>query len=255
MGKIKSLNRYQKGILLFMAVMVLVFSVIYPVIVAREGFLYRDEILIPSQEHGNTVYSGKIQGKQARFTVSADKTVEFRYGDKTYGSYTATEDAGAIPEDEELSGLMTGIELRQGEQILFRGGVLKLGEDRLLYNKDGSLEYPGFSVTADNGVIAKDKHGNIIDPMEPSAYTILDLMAGPELTHKGDWLAWFGGVFVCMVTAISILFADELFRWNLSFQIRNADRAEPSDLELAGRYFSWVVLPVIAMILFITGLQ
>lgn len=67
-------------------------------------------------------------------------------------------------------------------------------------------------------------------------------------------MGWFGGVFVCIITTISILFADELFRWHLIFRICNADRAEPSDWEMAGRYISWTVLPVIAMILFIMGI-
>ena len=62
-------------------------------------------------------------------------------------------------------------------------------------------------------------------------------------------------MFLCILNAISILFADELFRWNLSFQIHNADNAEPSDWEIVGRYIGWTVLPMIALMLFITGLQ
>lgn len=213
-----------------MAAMVLVFTVVYPVTIVRGGFAYGNAILVPVQGNGNTVYSGKIQGTQASFTVYTDKTVEFQYGDKIYGPYTAKGDPTAIPKDHEMGAYMTGVELRQGENILFRGGVFEHGEYRWLYN-------------------------NVIDPMDPSASTILDLMAGPELSHKGEWLAWFGGVFICLIAAISILFADELFRWNLAFQIRNVDRAEPSEWVIAGRYISWTVLPIMAMILFITGLQ
>ena len=107
---------------------------------------------------------------------------------------------------------------------------------------------------AENGVVT-DGNGNIIDQMEPSVSTILDLMAGPELSHKGAWSGWFVGVFLCILTAFSILFADELFRWNLALRIQNADRAEPSDWEIACRYISWTVLPVIAMFVFIEGLR
>ena len=253
MEKIKCLNRYQKGSLLLITAMVLVFTVVYPMTIAREGFAYKNNILIPNQENGNAVYSGKIQGKQASFTVSADKTVVFQYGDKIYGPYTAKEDPTAIPKDEELGKYMTGVELRQGEEILFRGGVWDQGEYRWLYNEDGSLESLGFSVMI-NG-IESDENGNVADPMKPSVSTILDLMAGPELTHKGEWIAWFTGVFVCIVTALSILLADELFRWNLSFQIRNVDRAEPSDWEIAGRYIAWTIMPIMAMVIFIMGLQ
>ena len=52
-----------------------------------------------------------------------------------------------------------------------------------------------------------------------------------------------------------ILFADELFRWNLAFRIRNAEDAEPSELELAGRYITWTVLPLAALAVFVIGLR
>ena len=54
---------------------------------------------------------------------------------------------------------------------------------------------------------------------------------------------------------VSVLFADELFRFNLAFRIRDADRAEPSEWEIAGRYISWAVLPVVALALLIGGLR
>ncbi len=237
-----------------MIAMILVFTVAYPITIHREGFAYQDVILTPSQENGDTIYSGKIQGKQAKFTVFADKTVLFQCGDKTYGPYTAREDSTAIPKDNEQSASMTGVELRQGDEIIFRGGVRNFGEQYLLYNEDGSLENVGLWVVSGDG-IARDENGNVIDQMKPSSSTILSLMAGPTLTHKGDWVAWFGGAFFCILTALSILFADEIFRWNLAFQIRNVDRAEPSDWELASRYISWTVLPILALMLFIMGLQ
>lgn len=76
-----------------------------------------------------------------------------------------------------------------------------------------------------------------------------------ELTHKGEWFAWFSGALLCAVNALLILFADELFRWTLRFHIRDADYAEPSDWEIAGRYISWTVFPVMALAVFIVGLQ
>lgn len=80
-------------------------------------------------------------------------------------------------------------------------------------------------------------------------------MAGPQLTHKGSWDAWIVGVLISVVTAISILFADELFRWQLAFHIRDAEQAEPSDWEMTTRYISWTILPIMALALFIWGLQ
>lgn len=254
MEKLKELNRYQKGVLIVMIVMALVFAVIYPMTISRVGFAYKDKILVPAEENECTVYSGKLMGEQASFTVSEDKTVVFQHGDKTYGPYTAEEDSSAIPQDSEMTEYMTGVVLRQGEEILFRGGVLEHGGSWWLYNEDGGLDNFGFSYVTSDG-IERDENGNIIDPVEPSATTILELMKGPELTHKGEGFAWFGAVFICILNALSIFFADELFRWNLAFQIRNVDRAEPSDWEIAGRYIGWTVMTIMALVIFLMGLQ
>ena len=252
MERIKTLTLYQKGFLILLTAMVLVFTVIYPITIARVGFAYADAILIPSQENGSMVYSGKIHGKQAKFTVSEDHTVEFQYGENTYGPYTAREDPAAIPKEHELREHMTGVELCQGENVIFRGGVLSFEEKPWMYNEDGSsTAFIGIT----SGGMPTDENGNAIDPMEPTASEILALMAGPKLTHKGEWIAWFGGILICSITALSILFADELFRWNLSFQIRNADTAEPSEWEIASRYIGWAILSIVAIVLLIAGLQ
>ncbi|WP_125116709.1 hypothetical protein [Agathobaculum sp. Marseille-P7918] len=254
MERLRSLNRFQKAILILMTAIVIVFTVLYPLTISRVGFAYHDAILIPNQENGSTVYSGKIQGTEAHFTVSADKAVTFQYGDKTYGPYTAQEDPSAIPQDNELREYMTGIELFCGNEVLFRGGVLEHSDYLTLFREDDSLYDLGITVTGSNGIVI-DENGDRIDPMEPSASTILEIMAGPTLTHKGSWPPWIGGVLICAVTVLSILFADELFRWNLSFRIRDVEQAEPSDWEIAQRYISWIVLPILALALFIIGLQ
>lgn len=254
MKKFKHLNLYQKSILLLMLGMTLIFSVIYPITISRVGFAYKGAILVPSQENGSTVYSGKLKGQPTRFTVSKDKTVVFEHGKKSFGPYTVKEDVTAIPKNEEMAEFLTGIELRQGDTILFRGGVLYADGIYWLYNEDGTVDNGEILWTTSAG-FELDANGNVIDPLEPSAASILHLMGNPELTHKGDWSAWLFAVFVCVLNALSMLFADELFRWNLLFKIRNVDYAEPSDWEIAGRYITWTVLPLMALILFITGLQ
>ena len=254
MEKIKSLNGYQKGILIFMIVMALIFAVIYPVTISRVGYRYNDTILVPIQENGKTIYTGKIQGEQAQFIVAEDKSIQFQYGDKSYGTYTMKEDPTAIPKDSELVEEMTGVEIRNGDELLFRGGVWDAGDFYWLYNEDGTLDSLRFSVYTSNG-IELDENGNVIDRMEPSASTIYELMNEPELTHKGEAMAWFGAVFICILNALTMLFADELFRWNLAFQIRNVEKAEPSDWEIAQRYIVWTAMTIIALVVFIMGLQ
>lgn len=255
MGKIRKLNCYQKGILIFMIAMALIFAVVYPKTIARVGYRYNDTILVPSEENGNIVYSGKIQGKQAEFTVSDDHTVVLHYGDKTYGPYTVKADPAAIPEDSEMSGDMTGIEVCEGDTVLFRGGVMDLGDFYWLSSEDETSDSMiSFSYVTSDG-IERDENGNPVDRMKPSVYTIYELTQNPELTHKGEGIAWFGAVFLSVLNILFILFADEIFRWNLAFQIRNAEYAEPSDWEIAGRYIGWTAIAVMALVLYILGLR
>lgn len=251
MERVKELGWYQRILLLLLAAMALLFAVLCSVTVSKEGFLYKDAILIPQEEDGQTLYTGKIQGEQAAFTVGTDKTVTLRYGDRAYGPYTAKEDPTAVPEGQEH---MTGLELRCGGEIIFRGGALKSGKDWHLVNEDGTYAGMDILVTSHDGVTV-DANGNVVDPIEPSVFTILKLMDGPEMSHKGSWLAWFCGAFLCLVVAVSILFADELFYFSLSFRIRNAECAEPSDREIVGRYVCWTMLSVVALVIFIMGLQ
>ena len=222
--------------------------------IARVGVLYQNAIFVPAEENGVTVYSGKLRGKQAEFTVSADKTVSFRCDGQTYGPYTVKEDPTARPEDEFGREGMTGVEIRDGEELLFRGGFWQSDGSFWLRNADGSMDLGMQTYVVENGV-KKDSDGNIIDPAKPSASDILRLVYGPELTHKGTWLAWLGAVFISFLTAVSILYADELFRWDLSFQIQNAEAAEPSEWEMMKRYISWTVFAIAALIVYFLGLQ
>ena len=140
MERVKHLGRYQKGVLLVTIVITLIFTIIYPVTIARKGFLYKDTILTPNQENGNTIYSGKIQGKQTSFTVSEDKTVIFQYDDKTYGPYSAKEDPTAIPKNMEMEKSISGVELWRGDKIFFRGGVENHGDICWVFYEDGVLK-------------------------------------------------------------------------------------------------------------------
>lgn len=259
MNRIKSLNGYQKGVLLLMIAMVIIFTVFYAKMISRVGFAYQGAILVPSQENGSTVYAGKIKGEQASFTVTQDQTVLFQYGDKTYGPYTVKKDSTALPKAEDLKEEakledMVGVEILQGDSILFRGGIEKFGDHNLLYNEDGTLHSFGISFVINNGE-TRDADGNLIDPMEPDASTIWELINGTQLTHKGQWYTWFGAVVLCVLNGISILFADELFRWNMRFHIRDAENAEPSDWEMCSRYIAWTVIAIMTLALFIMGLQ
>lgn len=253
--KIQDLNWYQKGILLLLLVLIPVYAVIYHVSISRVGVLYNDKIFVPAEESGATVYSGRLGGKPAEITVTNDKTaVTFRCGDTVYGPYTIKEDPSALADIEFCPSDMRGVALYDGETLLFRGGFWPSGEFTQLYRADGSPDLQMGLYAVENGVW-KDADGNAVDPMKPDAADILRIALAPELTHKGDWLVWFGAVCISLLNAATILYADELFRWNLSFQIQNAEDVEPSEWEMLSRYLGWTVLTILAFIVYILGLK
>lgn len=253
--KIKDLNWYQKGILLLLLALIPVYAVIYHVSISRVGVLYNDKIFVPVEESGATVYSGRLDGKPAEITVANDKTaVTFRCGDTVYGPYTIKEDPSALADIEFCPSDMRGVALYDGETLLFRGGFWPSGEFTQLYRADGSPDLQMGLYAVENGVW-KDADGNVVDPMKPDAADILRIALAPELTHKGDWLVWFGAVCISLLNAATILYADELFRWNLSFQIQNAENAEPSEWEMLSRYLGWTVLTILAFVVYILGLK
>ena len=223
--------------------MVLAFSAIYAVTLNRMGFRFYNTIFVPSEENGYTVYSGKVDGTPASFTVSPDKTVVFQYGEEFSGPYIMREDP-TIPKKTpaELAGrTMTGLEILRDDKVIFRGCEVNVGQKCLLYDMNG-------------------QYVNRIDAMpgsevRPTAYDLIDLIRGPELTHKGDVMGWICGMLFSILTAVSILFADELFRWQLHWRVTDPNSAEPSDWEIAGRYISWTLFPILAAILFIMGLR
>lgn len=256
MMRINELMRYQKGILLLLVAMLILFTVLYCVVTSRVGFLYHEEIFVPREENGSMIYSATVRGKDCRFTVTTEGAVLFQYGEKTYGPYTAKEDPTAIPKDHDRAAHMSGLEVKDGEEILFRGGVIKLGDSKipdLFYDEDGQI---GLSViiTSANGTVV-DGHGNVIDPMEPTIRTILELINGPELTRKGHWLAWFCAVILSVVTAINIIFEDEIFRLSLLFKVQDVDLVEPSDWVLAARPIAYALCTIMVLVVYIQGLQ
>lgn len=246
MERIKNLTRYQQVLLIILVALPLVFLIVYFAVTSRTGYLYREEIFVPHEEGGSTVYTGTVEGVSCRFAVTADKTVTFYFGETVYGPYTAKEDPTAIPDDHSMSGSMTGIEILENGAVFFRGGVVDLNMDgQTWYFVEETGESP-------HEIVFTDGEAN---RFYPTVYDIWELMNGPELVSKGFWFIWFFATLIAAVTAVSILFADEIFRWHMAFRIRDVQNAEPSDWELAGRNIAWTVLPVMILIVYIMGLQ
>lgn len=255
MNRFRSLDRYAKCLLIVLAVMAVVFAAVYGVAASRKGYLYYDTIFVPRQEGSTTIYEGKLEKQDSVFTVTAD-TVTFTRGSKTYGPYTLRYDPTAVPEEEDGASYMTGIEILEDGEIYFRGGVLEVSAGLLLYGEDGSFGFDhltGYAQTNYGSIIGPD--GDFTDFYRPDVHTIVELLNDPPLQSKGHWLAWFTGILFSAVLAVSILFADELFRLSLSFRVQDPELAEPSDWEITSRYIGWTIASIAFFYLYMMGLQ
>ena len=247
MQRFKQLSVLQKAILIGICAMALVFCVRYPVTLARVGYAFRGAILTPAQTDVGTVYSGKVHSEKVSFTVDASGAATYRGGGAVFGPYTVREDASAVPaEFLRYDTPSTGVELRRGDEAIFRGCLRDNGEYRMLYDENGKLDDLSLFFSDGEQTPAAE---------EPTAYEVLSLLVDLQPEHKGQWSLGALGLVVCAMTAVSILYADELFRWGLSFRVRDPESAEPSDWELASRYFTWIALPMLALAMFIMGLR
>ncbi|MBE6866742.1 MAG: hypothetical protein E7492_07295 [Ruminococcaceae bacterium] len=256
MERIKNMDKYYKVLAALSLVMVIVFAFAYHITVAKVGYAFNDAILVPVKENNTTVYTGEAFGHSLDVTVTDDKTVTFDYSHKSYGPYTVIYDETAVANIEDNSRKLTGVEIRNGEEIFFRGGFFESfgGEKSIwLYNENGDID--GFDIYyVDSDGVERDADGNLVDRLVPSAGTILELTHQPTLTHKGDWQAWFYGTALLLLNIVLMMFEKELFHWGLSFEIRNADKAQMSGWGKTSRRISSTILVVVVLLLYTVGL-
>lgn len=242
-AKFLALTWPQRVTVLLQGFLIVLFSILYAVLGRQQVIEYKDALFRYRSQGDTAVYSGKLNGQKAVFTVSPGPEVEFRLGDTLYGPYTIIEDPTAVPQENEMADILLGVEIRRNGQILFRGAYFHLNDFPLLYAEDGSAILSGLEV------------GYEVSNPEPDVYDILRIALEPDPVQRGHWGFFFLGVLICAACTLLILFAGELFRHNLCFIIRDPEAAEPSDWELFMRWFRWVFFTVIALVSFVVGLN
>ena len=260
MERIKEFNGYQKGILLLSLAMIVIFTVVYPIAYAQVGFIYWKDydhgFLEMHKENGATVYEGSLEGERITFRIEKANTLVCRYGDETFGPFIVRRDSTAKPDGRANEPNMVGVEILEGEEIFFRGGVVPS-------KKDGELSmllYDERIYTPNYDVVLAPGYGLVVDDekdyysSEPSVFTILRLLDGPKLIHKADWQYWLWGAFFSVSAVISLLFADALFRFRMMFWVDDIDSVYPSDWEIATRYIGWTACVIAAFGSFMYGL-
>ena len=238
----------QKVIFCLQAVLIVLFLILYSTVGQQQVLRYHGTALRRTESENAVLYAGKLNGHALSFTVT-ERAVEYRYDGKTL-RYTVTEDPSAIPPagagdlHETMREQLQGVEVRKDGELLFRGGWGRFGTSLMLYNEDGSSTVGiGYAVFS-NGSVLND----------PGANAILSLIHAPNVVRRADFTGLLCGIFLCAACMISLLYADNLFRWNLRFRIRNAEDAEPSEWELFSRWIGWLLFTGLAIAIFTLGL-
>ena len=103
-------DRLKKILPIVLIVIVAVFSVLYFFIGRQYGVEYQDALYFPATEGDTTVYSAKVDGQPASFTIQGS-TVTYDWGDTVYGPYTIRKDPTAAPGGEWSRSAPNGVEI------------------------------------------------------------------------------------------------------------------------------------------------
>ena len=90
-----------------------------------------------------------------------------------------------------------------------------------------------------------DEEGNV-QSVSPAPFPV---QSKPDpAPSPGDILFLLLGLFTNAVCALSLLFEDQLFRWQLSFRVADPGSAEPSEWEMFNRWAGWITLTAVAFL-------
>lgn len=252
-NKWADMSWFRRVLLILMLVEIVAFGIATAVTVGRWGLEYQGELLYPRTEGDVTWYEGRVDGKNAAFSVAPDGTVEYRWGEYAYGPYQVVEDPTAVPEEFQYSG--TGVEIRRDDEVIFRGCRFS----DMLFDKDGEpfWEIRAYGHVSDGTIVAED--GQTVSQEEyhaPGFSTLVQVVLEPELTHKGNVGLYLAVTFLALLNLVQILFPEALFKLSLLGRIRSIDidDAEPSSFYIAMEHIEWVVLAGACLIFYAMAL-
>lgn len=248
-----AMTAFQRGCLLVQAAAVLLFALLYFAAGSREGTEYCGDFYRRTLQGDTVVYTGKRGGLKTVYMVrpaGEGYTVEYEIDGQNFGPYDILPAPEAAGDVGDWEGPVTGgVEVRQGDRSLYRGAYYASREGSLLWMKDMNAVYIGGGVSQMRFSSVPAYAG------EPEAEDLLYFAMKPPITHRGDWRFYWLGVFLAVLNAAGILFAEELFVWHMHWHINDPEEATPSDWELFSRYFGWGLLIVVSLFCFANGLS
>lgn len=247
--KFLELTKGQKILALIQLGLIALFLLLYLTVGRMQYINFRGEHLRFTTEGQTRIYSGQVDYKDVSITVAPDRSVSFQLDDTVYGPYIILEDPTAVPETELFSvnrDFLTGIEVQHktSGEVLFRGGYLS-----------AELDLNAFFLYDEDGQLVSTLSSNLSATTEPHPREIIKIALDPDPMTRGHVYGLLLGALFNLATVLMILYADELFRFDLRRRIENAEDAEPSDWELTSRWITWFVFTGCALVLYIIGLN
>ena len=254
-GKWAEMNWYRRVLLVAMAVEILGFFAAVLAAMNRPGLEYGGTLLYPRTEGETRVYEGKLDWEPVRFAVSPEGEVTYQRGDLSYGPYQVSVDPAAFPETlgEHDGTSNLGLEIRQGDEVVFRGGscperTLSLwdGDGEPVWDTSFSAESSGGGATlyVDGREVVREEQ------YAPPLSVLAEVALGPELTHRGSVGLYLAVTLLALVNILQICFPGFFFRLSLWGHVRNIETAEPSDWYILMERIEWLILTLACLVLY-----
>lgn len=243
--KWEEMSLFQRVLAVILAVMIVGFGAATLIAGGQKGIEYQDTLLRFTQEGEVRRYAGRVDWKEAEFTVYPGKTVEYRWGDEIYGPYQMVEYTSFK--------FMKGLEIYQNGKRIFRGGYNPGGSWPVLYDEDGEpFGMIDFTVSTEGKTYnSSGKELTARDLHEPGLSTVARLaMDEPELTHRGHFGLYLLVTLLAAFNIFQICFPGLMFRWSVMWHVRDPYAAEPSDWYILMERIEWVVLTGVAAVLY-----
>lgn len=254
-----ALSVYQRILLLLLLVMIAAFTGLafwfqsHPglVCIGLEG---KEALLVRSQAGETVRYSGKLDGQSTEFSVTGD-TVNYRWGEETYGPYQVKRDPTARPpydpENPWPSGQI-GVEVRREGTVVFRGGYASPGRmlndywARDLVWEDGS-DYvdwsPGIYATISTGeIIGLTGSAANRTVHQPQLTTVIQVVMGPQLYQRGSWTDYIKTTALAVFTVLYVLLYKQLLQARMNWLVKDREQAQPSDVSVAAALVAMLLL-------------
>ena len=155
-----------------------------------------------------------------------------------------TEDS-ASPSDREGAHKVT---LAKGDELIFQGELREISGDYWLVKEDNGIW------TGDSPIYIQGDPSYGTEDWDDLPYTlIVSLVMDPPVASQADWEFYWLGMMVTALAAAMVIWEDKLFRFQMSFRVRDAEKVEPSDWEMMSRWLGWGAMIVAALLAFSMG--